>query len=63
MTYEEYLEQCAKEMGWDSFEDLRQHHSQLNSLIEIMSTAAEMYKEDDSEYERRAHQAFYGKHL
>lgn len=45
MTYEECLEEIATSIGWDSFDDARNNHFHLNTLVQIMSEAAELYKE------------------
>jgi hypothetical protein len=44
MNYEECLDQCAKDVGWDDFDDLRRNHFHLETVITTMSLAAELYK-------------------
>ena len=45
MDYEECLEVIAMDLGWDSFDDARNNHFHLNTLVQIMCDAAELYKE------------------
>ena len=43
-TYEDCLDKVAQDLDWDNFDDAVRNHLQLRTLIDIMTIAAELWK-------------------